>query len=141
MKVRTGWFRDRTVATFAELRRYCQQVLGPAHVLANRKARLNLIGLMVLLLGLGTALLQYVTSEDVPDDDLVYQIHHGKRYRHELQVWGGEMGLLEDDISVWFEGLWHGRSLAYTVAALTVIVSGGFFLVAHHLPAEPGSDA
>ena len=127
MSIRTGWFKNKTVAA--------------ARLLANRKTRLYVIGGIVLLVGLGTALLLYLTCEDVSDNDLVYQIHHTKRYRRDLQVMGGEMYLLADDLSVWFEGLWQGRSLACTVAALTVILSGGFFLVAYHLPAGPSSDA
>jgi hypothetical protein len=51
------------------------------------------------------------------------------------------MALLADDVSIWFEGLWQGRSLAYTVASITLILSLGCFLVADHLPANPDSDA
>ena len=110
-------------------------------LLANRKTRLCLIGAIVLLAGLGTALLLYLTCGDASDDDLVYQIHHARMYRHNLQVMGGQMAVLEDDISLWFDGLWHGRSLAYTIASITVVLSAGFLLVAYHLPADPGSDA
>ena len=103
----------------------------------DRKRLLHLVGAVVLLGGLGTALLLYQTREDVPDNDLVYQMHHTKRYRHDLQVIGGQMSLLADDLALWFDRLWQGRSLAYTIAWMTVIVSSGFFLVAHHLSAGP----
>ena len=110
-------------------------------MLANRKTRLYLIGAVVLLVGLGTALLVNLTCGDASDDGLVYQIHHARMYRHNLQVMGGQMAVLEDDISLWFDGLWHGRSLAYTIASMTLVLSVGFFLVAYHLPADPGSGA
>ena len=141
MRICMCWFRNETVAAFEGLRRYFQWGVGPARLLANRKTRIYLIGAIVLLVGLGAALLLYLTCAEVPDSDLVYQIHHAKRYRRDLEVMGGQMNLLADDLSLWFEGLWQGRSLAYTVAAMTVIVSFGFFLVAYHLPADPSSDA
>ena len=105
----------------------------------DRKRRFYLLGIIVLLLGLGAALLLYLTCGDVPDNDPTYDIHHGKLYRRNLQMMGGQMSLLADDISLWFEGLWRGRSIAYTVAWMTVILSSGFFLVAYHLPSTSTS--
>jgi len=110
-------------------------------MLANRKTRLYLIGAIVLLVGLGTALLLYLTCEEVPDNDGVYQIHHSKGYQRDLQLMGGQMYLLEDDISLWFEGLWQGRALAHTVASITLFLSFGCFLVAYNLPSNPSSGA
>ena len=110
-------------------------------IFADRKTRFNLLGVLLLLAGWGTALLLYLTSEDVSDNDLIYQLHHTPQYRRELQIIGGQMNVLADDLSLWFEGLWQGRSLARTLAALTVIVSAGFFLVAYRLPAGPRSGA
>ena len=124
MKPRKDWFKNEAVSVFAD-----------------RKTRLYLIGALILLVGLGTALMLHLTCEDVSNNDLVRQIHSGKRYRHDLQVMGGQIYLLADDLSVWFEGLWQDRALSGTVATATVFLSLGFFLVAYHLPADPSSDA
>jgi hypothetical protein len=35
-----------------------------------------------------------------------------------------------DDIGRWWNGLWHGKSLALTVACLTVAVSFGLYFIA-----------
>jgi len=110
-------------------------------MLSHRKIRLYLIGAIVLLAGLGTALLIYMMSEDVAGNDLVYQMHHTPQYQRELQIVGGQMNVFADEFSLWFEGLWQGRSLARTVAAMTVLVSLGLFLAAYHLPADPTPDS
>jgi len=102
---------------------------------------LYVIGAFLLIVGFGTSLLLYLSSEDVQDDGLVYQLHHGKRYRRDLQMMGGQMNLLADDLVVWFDGLWQGRSLASTTAAIALALSSSIFLFAHHLPADLNSAA
>jgi hypothetical protein len=49
--------------------------------------------------------------------------------------------MLADEFRQWFVGLWHGKSLAFTVACITVFVSFGFFFVANRLPSDLKSDA
>lgn len=105
------------------------------------KTRLNLAGAVVLLVGMVTATVLYQTCKDVPDNDLIYEMHHTPQYRRQLQILGGQMNVFADDFSLWFQGLWQGRSRASTVAALTVILASGFFFVAYHLPVEPSPDA
>lgn len=109
-------------------------------MLADRKTRLYLTGAIVLFAGFGAALLLYMTCQDVSDNDLVYQLHHTPQYRRELQIMGGQMNVFADDFSLWFEGLWQGRSLACTVASITLILSAGLFLAACHVPDGPRSD-
>ena len=105
------------------------------------KTRLYLIGTVVLAVGLGSAIFIYLTAESAAEVDWVRQAEQTKRYRRELAVYGGEMNVIAVRFSRWFEGLWHGTSLAYTVACLTLILSLGLFLVAHRLSAEPATDA
>ena len=50
------------------------------------------------------------------------------------------MNVLADDFLRWFNGLWHGRSLALTVAFLSVLVSLCFFLIARHVTVDSESD-
>ncbi len=36
--------------------------------------------------------------------------------------------MLAAELMLWFRGLWHGRTLAYTVAVATGLLAGGFWL-------------
>lgn len=78
-----------------------------------------------LILGLGAALLIYVTAKPAPPDPLGYDPMDTKRYLRELEVFGGKANILATQFRQWFEGLWEGRNLAWTVAALSVALAGG----------------
>lgn len=94
------------------------------------------------------------TADDGPDLSGAYQViivdgvprpiapNESKAYMRDIQRYGGKMAVLFDDISRWWSGLWRGRSLALTVAFLTVVVSCGLFLVAVCLPGDsaPGRE-
>jgi len=41
-----------------------------------------------------------------------------------------------DDLNRWFAGLWHGKALAGTVLALSVVVSLGVFFASRILPPD-----
>jgi len=57
-----------------------------------------------------------------------------KTYRRDLERFGGPAAVLADDFMRWLAGLWHGRSLAYTVAWITAFASVGLLLVARLCP-------
>lgn len=113
--------------------------------------RLYLLGAIILLLGLCSATWIYVTNEDAPANILGYEIVGGKAYLvtpenskayvHDLQLMGGNSAVLAYEISRWFAGLWHGKSLAMTVACITIFISLGFFLFAKTTPPESEADA
>ena len=104
---------------------------------------LFLIGTSILLLGLIAAATLYAMAGEGPDnptgyevvDAMVHPVTSGdsKRYRHELERYGGKMAILTDEFGTWFSGLWHGRSLAYTIGVISVALSGVIFLVAGQL--------
>lgn len=108
---------------------------------------LYLISAVVLLVGLSSALLLYLTAENDSDSVAGYEIEGGnvypvtpedsKKYLHDLELYGGKANVIANDFMRWFAGLWHGKSLALTVACITIFISFGFFFVANHLP--PGS--
>ena len=112
--------------------------------------RLYLIGAIVLLLGLTSATWIYVSNEDAPANMLGYEIVGGKAYLvapenskvyiHDLKLMGGNSVVLADEFSRWFVSLWHGKSLALTVACLTIFISLGFFFFARTSPPESDSD-
>lgn len=108
----------------------------------------HLITSLILLIGLGSAILIYHGAQNSPEAVLGYSVEGGeafpvipetsKAYSHDLELYGGKMNLLADAFHRWFAGLGHGRSLAYTVALLTVLVAAGFFLAAGHAEDETG---
>jgi hypothetical protein len=93
---------------------------------------------IILLVGLGSAALIYLTTENDSDSGLVY--NDSKMYIHDLELYGGKANMLADEFRQWFVGLWHGKSLAFTVACISIFVSFGFFFVANHLPSDLKSD-
>jgi hypothetical protein len=105
--------------------------------------QLYLAGIIMLLAGLGSALAIYVNTDSDDEDIAGYTIvgkkmypgmhEKSKKYVHDLEMYGGKAAVLADEFDRWFEDLWHGRTLAYTIAVLSVITSLGLFAVAHYL--------
>ena len=75
-------------------------------------------------------------------DGVSYPIAPGssKMYVRELQRFGGKAAVLFDEFGRWFAGLWQGKSLAITVAWISILVSLGVFLFARHLSSDANSD-
>jgi hypothetical protein len=99
--------------------------------------RLYLIGALILIIGLLSAVAIYFTAGEGPEDVLGYEIIDGnsyammvsdsKMYRRDLERIGGKAAIMADDLNRWFSGLWHGRQLAWTVATLVIMLALGFF--------------
>jgi hypothetical protein len=116
----------------------------------NQKTRLNIIGIVILVIGLGSAVWIYVAAENAASSAVGYDIIDGKaypvspenskRYLHDLELYGGKMAVLSDEFNRWFDSLWQGTTLAYTVACLTVLIAAGFFFVARHMSMEGEAD-
>ena len=66
--------------------------------------------------------------------------HDSKKYRFELERIGGKQALLFDDLDRWFEELWQGKTLAKTVAWISILVSLGIYLFANSLGPDARSD-
>jgi LPS O-antigen subunit length determinant protein (WzzB/FepE family) len=58
----------------------------------------------------------------------------------ELQRYGGKMAVVFDDINRWFASLWHGKSLALTVAFLSFLAAFALFFTAFALPEDRARD-
>src|SRR5208337_4874017 len=98
----------------------------------NKQTRLYLISSVILLFGLGSSVLIYLTDEN--DSDNILDFENSKMFLHDLELYGGKANVLADELRHWFAGLWQGKSLAYTIACITIVISFGIFFVASHLP-------
>ncbi|MGA2026437.1 MAG: hypothetical protein ABSH17_05115 [Syntrophobacteraceae bacterium] len=110
----------------------------------NLQAFLYLVSGIILLAGLGSSVLIYELALDRSASVLGYEDAGGsvypilpddsKQYLRGLELYGGTANVLADELRRWFAGLWHGQSLAFTVAFITVLVSWGIFYTARRLP-------
>jgi len=56
-------------------------------------------------------------------------------------MYGGKANVLASDLRSWFNGLWHGRPLAFTVAAIAILVALAYRFFATPLPSTPDEHA
>ncbi len=99
------------------------------------------VAVMLLALGLGSALTIYFTAEPTPADPLGYDPMDTKKYLRELEVYGGQANVLSVEFREWFSGLWHGKTLAATVAVLTIFLTFAFWFVASNQVSDDGGQA
>jgi hypothetical protein len=92
--------------------------------------RLQIISVAILIAGLATAIGIYVSAARSTDDMVAYEIEHSKQYQRTLELYGGKANVIAVELTQWFDSLWHGTRLAYTVACATLLVAGGFWLAA-----------
>jgi hypothetical protein len=117
--------------------------------ISHRHACLNFISLVILLGGLGSAIRIYQTAGIDSSTVLGYEGGDGsaypampedsKKFLRDLELYGGKTGMLLYEFRIGFAGLWHGKSLAYTVACITILISLGF-QVANYLQSVLESD-
>jgi len=91
----------------------------------------------ILVLGFVAAVVIYLTAQPPAENPLGYDPMDTKKYLHDLQLYGGTANVLAAQFRDWFDSLWHGKQLAYTVAVLTVISAGAFKFFATPLPPDP----
>jgi len=118
---------------------------------AELKKRLRLSAFIILLAGLCGALLIYLFAADVPDDSLGYVIVDGKvyplptgdskKYRHEVERFGGKAALAFDDFGRWFGALWQGKAPAKTLAWISIALSLGLYVLANSVGPDVPTDA
>lgn len=77
-----------------------------------------------------------VLGYEVGDEGEVYpnRPEDSKKYLRDLELYGGKVNVLMDQFRRWFIGLWQGKSLAFILAGLSVLLSFGFHYAARHRP-------
>ena len=103
---------------------------------ATRRTRIRLITTSILAAGLGCATSIYLTALPQAANPLGYEPEDTKKYLRDLELYGGKVNVLATEFMRWFDGLWHGRSLAFTVAWLTIIAALVFWFFSTRLAAD-----
>jgi hypothetical protein len=105
---------------------------------AARQRTLRLVGIFIFLAGATIAALIYVNAPP-PEDDLLNAVALGnsKSTDYELERIGGLGNVYSTEFAHWFESLWHGRRLAFTVACLSLAGALACFILAHPLLVDP----
>jgi hypothetical protein len=105
------------------------------------RTRTRLIAGSILLIGLGVALGVYLRADSAPDDMPWELTPDSKKYMRSLQMYGGTANVMMVELMDWFGGLWHGRTLAATIAVISIIVSCAYlWLATLWLPPTGGGD-
>jgi len=107
----------------------------------DRSTALRTISAAILIAGLAAAIVIYAHAGPAPDYPLGSDPEDSKVYLRQLELYGGKANVLGVELRQWFDGLWHGRSLAFTVAVLAALVAAGFRLAAIPLPPLDDGDA
>jgi hypothetical protein len=92
--------------------------------------RLYRAGVAVLVAGLIAAAIIYASAAP-PDSAVSLYAIADPRYQIELQRIGGNAAVLMAQLHQWFDSLWHGTALAYTVALLGVAIAGACFFIGY----------
>jgi len=118
-----------------------------SHLSHNNNARLwRVASGFILVFGLLAAAIVYLTTPQIGADSsnhalgtAAYSIvpRDSKQYFSDVQNVGGKTALLADDLNWWLADLWHGRRLAYTMAALSMIFALTCFVTGHALSRLP----
>ncbi|MBF0330054.1 MAG: hypothetical protein HQL10_12930 [Nitrospirae bacterium] len=110
------------------------------------KTRLQIISVLILLSGISSSALIYLGDLSSPDSAQSYQaadgfVYHAKpedskAYIHDLKLYGGKANVFADKFTRWFEGLWHGKSLAFTLAFITISIATLLLIIAKRLSSD-----
>jgi hypothetical protein len=118
---------ERDAKSHATIDRQFVELLGDS--LEARLRRIHAITACLLAAGLAAAVVVFVRAEPDAPNPLGYDPSDYKKYLREVELYGGKANLLAGELNRWFAGLWHGRPLAFTVGALTLVACALFWLV------------
>jgi hypothetical protein len=108
---------------------------------SDRPTRDYLVAAAILLAGLISAVVVYLRAGNDAQALLELSPETSKKYLRDLELYGGTANVLAVELQTWFDGLWHGRALAFTVATLSTIVSLGYVFFTVVLPHDSNPTA
>jgi len=98
-------------------------------MLATTGGRLRFVAVLIVIAGLVGAIWIYLSAAP-PEDTSAYDPMQSKKYLHDLELYGGKANVLAAQLMDWFQSLWHGTRLAYTVACAAVLLAGVLWFAA-----------
>ena len=100
---------------------------------SHPQTRIYFCAALTLLLGLAGSAAIYLTAEETPENASISAFENSKAYRHDLELYGGKVNIMANDFMSWFDGLWHGKTLAFTVAVLALLTAALLFAIGYYL--------
>ncbi|MGH7995111.1 MAG: hypothetical protein ACREFX_02045 [Opitutaceae bacterium] len=94
----------------------------------------------ILVAGIAAGVVIFLTAQPDAPNPLGYDPKNTKEYVREMELYGGQANIFAAEITDWFRGLWHGKELAFTVAALALIVAWVLWFFGTHPPPEEAED-
>jgi len=94
----------------------------------------------VLLLGLGIAVITYLSVSNGSESALSLESENFTAYFHDLEQFGRNANILSDEFMLCLSGFLHGKLLAYTIGYIAVQISSGLFIIGYVLPSNQASD-
>ena len=82
----------------------------------------------------------YLTAANREENVLVREFQNSKVYRRELEVYGGKLSVVLDDLGRGFATLWQGENLAFTIAALSAVTALLLSWLARRIPPPSKGD-
>jgi hypothetical protein len=108
--------------------------VGMRGQLPTSQGLLRLAAVTTAVVGFASAIWIYLTAAAPVGNPLGYEPEDSKQYLRDLERYGGKANVLATELTDWFNGLWHGRRLAFTVACITVLIAGSLLLASIPLP-------
>jgi hypothetical protein len=97
------------------------------------KARLlRFTAITILVIGLWSSVIIYLNAPPTPLNPLGYDPLDTKQYLRDLELYGGTMNVLATEFREWFDGLWHGKKLAFTLVFITVALASLCWFLGTH---------
>ncbi len=105
------------------------------------RARLRFLGAAALAVGLVAAALIFAFADDAAPDAAA-QIAGSRVYEYDIERIGGKSAVYAVRFNQWLASLWHGTTLAWTVAVIAIAVAALCLLAARlATPRAPASRA
>ncbi|HWX21029.1 MAG TPA: hypothetical protein VN578_14105 [Candidatus Binatia bacterium] len=100
---------------------------------------LNWLGIVILLAGLGRAVLVWRAQDRIDRENEAMQTANpaaplppldSRKHVRDVEIYYGKLGVLAEEAEEWL----HGKPLAKAIAVVSIITAIGLFLVAVRLP-------
>ncbi len=106
--------------------------------LTKGQVRLYQAGAFILVAGLCGSAWIYRRAAGRPDtSSAIPGVQDTKIDQFRMELYGGKANILANDLQSWFDSLWQGRHLAFSLAILATVIGLGCILLAEQLPRIP----